>query len=170
MNKTCIHCANFFYRNPERMTGECCKKNRTIYDPYLPGCEEWEGRKTVKTMLEEHKKALAEKIDAACKEFIDRVIAEEQEKSERASVIKQVGNAIEIYKAETGKQPGVIIANVPAWDAMKTEAEGIVSKCTVVDYATYRGIRVYKVDDRTIIPSIMLARDVKRFEIETGGE
>ena len=99
---------------------------------------------------------------------INEIVAEERNKAGKLSVLKVVDNAVKVYAMETGEQPGVIIANVPAWEAMKAEADRIAPKDVIVGYTTFRGIRLYKADDGIQKPYIRLAKDVKTFEIETG--
>lgn len=100
-------------------------------------------------------------------EELKREIAEKRCAAEK-SVIGQVDNAIKVYRLEMDASPAVIIANVPAWDAMEKEAQRI-AKPAPVNYATFRGIRVYKAADGYEKPRIRLARDVKSYDIE-GGE
>lgn len=97
-------------------------------------------------------------------EKLKRELAEKCNAVER-SVLGQVDNAIKAYRQETGVKPEVIIANVSAWDAMEKEAQRI-AKPAPVNYATFRGIRVYKAEDGTVKPHIRLARDVATYDIE----
>ena len=99
-------------------------------------------------------------------EKMKRKLAEsEKHCSGGRSVLGQVDNAIKAYMQETGGKPEVIIANVPAWDAMEKEAQRI-AKPAPVNYATFRGIRVYKAADGYEKPRIKLARDVATYDIE----
>lgn len=102
----------------------------------------------LETEVEELKRKLAEKCGAGGR-----------------SALGQVDNAIKAYRQETGVKPEVIIANVPAWDAMEKEAQRI-AKPAPVNYATFRGIRVYKAEDGIVKPRIRLARDVATYDIE----
>lgn len=99
-------------------------------------------------------------------EKMKREIAENEKRcAAEKSVLEQVDTAIKAYRQETGVNPAVIIANVHAWDAMEKEAQRI-AKPAPVNYATFRGIRVYKAADGYEKPRIRLARDVASYDIE----
>ena len=187
----CFFCKKFQITNIKTLSGFCrigWPANKTD----CPDYEDSQGTKTeigVNIMTEEEK---AYKVYDAC--FIShncgncplykggcsaenrnavvggllKKVAEQAGKDRKQSVLKDVGDAIAMYKVEFDHEPTMIIANTAAYEAIEREAAVYGARKIPNGCATFRGIPVYKADDGRKRAIIRLCRDVKTYDVEQG--